>query len=417
MSDPVIEEFVLKAQQVSVTEAATRLGVPRPKGESKGLPWSSDRGQPCPRCGGNDRFSISAAKEAWNCRNDGIGGRSGIGLAGYLLRLDLHTRTGFLEACAAVLGEDIPAGGQRETPEERQAREERIAAGRAQAEADRAEQDRDQNAHREREITRARGIYFHAQECLDEMLYGARMIRAYLLRRTGCTVPMELFLNIRFDGRHTYWHENDEFGRARSIHCGPAMIAPLVTLDGHVTGCHQTWIDMRNAPKFRPSLGVDAKGQPLATKKMRGTKKGSLVPVFGELTARRWVGGEGIENAVAVAGFEGFRADTFYFAAGDIGNLAGPADRSRGKSESYPVGDRKVPVWPHPKPDQQADEAMQVPAHVAALVLLADGDSEFYFTAAAMARAKARLSAPGRDVKIWWPPEGADFASLLSERA
>ncbi|MFK0330688.1 hypothetical protein ACIQUB_06150 [Rhizobium sp. NPDC090275] len=417
MSDPIIEEFVLKAQQVSVTEAATRLGVPRPKGEVKGLPWSSDRGQACPRCGGTDRFSISASKEAWNCRNDSIGGRTGIGLAGYLLRLDLHTRSGFLEACAAVLGEEIPEGGERETPEDRQAREERIAEGRAKMEADRAEQERDQNAHREREIARARGIYFHAQECLDETLYGARMIRAYLLRRTGCTVPMELFLNIRFDGRHTYWHEHDEFGRQRSIHSGPAMIAPLVTLDGQVTGCHQTWIDMRNAPKFRPSLGLDAKGKPLATKKVRGTKKGSLIPVLGDLAARRWVGGEGIENAVAVAGYEGFRADTFYFAAGDLGNLAGPADRGRGRSESYPVDGRKVPVWPHPKPDQQADEAMQVPAHVAALVLLADGDSEFYFTAAAMARAKARMSAPGRDIKVWWPPVGADFASLLSERA
>lgn len=414
MSDPIIDEFVLNAQRVSVTEAAIRLGVPYPKGETKG--WSADRGQACPRCGGTDRFSISGSKEAWNCRNSQTGGRTGIGLAGYLLRLDLQTRSGFLEACSAVLGEPVPDGAG-ETPDDRARREARIAEGRAQVEADRADRERGQNDYRDREMQRARGIYFNAQECLDETLYGARMIRAYLKRRTGYLVPMETFFNLRFDGRHTYWQGNDEFGRPSSIHSGPAMIAPFVTLDGAVTGCHETWIDMQNAPKFRPDLGVDAKGVKLTTKKMRGTKKGSLVPVIGDMTARRWVGGEGIETVVAVAGFEGFRADTFYFAAGDLGNMSGPADRGRGKSVSQTVGGKKVPFWPVPKEDQQPDEAIQLAGHVSSLVLLADGDSEFYFTAAAMARAKSRLSAPGREISIWWPPQGADFASLLSERA
>ncbi|APO74252.1 phage primase/helicase protein [Rhizobium etli 8C-3] len=409
MSDPIIDDFVLRAQAVTVTEAAASLDIRVPKG---------DKGQPCPQCGGKDRFSINATKQVWNCRGCGNGGRTGIGLAGHVLRYDLHSRSGFLEACAAVLGESIPEGGERESAEERAARETRMAESRARIASEEAERERQQNDFRDREMQRARGIYFNAQECLDETLYGARMVRAYLRRRTGYMVPMETFINLRFDGNHTYWHGQDEFGRPASIHSGPAMIAPFVTLDGQVTGCHETWIDMQNAPKFRPDLGRDDKGETLTTKKMRGTKKGSLIPILGDMEAQRWLGGEGIETVAAVAGYEGFRSDTFYFAAGDLGNLAGPADRSKGRSESH-VGanGKKVRVYPYPKSDQDAAEAIQLPPHVNAFVLLADGDSEFYFTAAAMARAKARLARDGRSIRIWWPPQGMDFASLLSERA
>ena len=69
---------------------------------------------------------------------------------------------------------------------------------------------------------------------------------------------------------------------------------------------------------------------------------------------------------------------------------------------------------PVPKADQADSEAFQVAPHVDVLVLLADGDSEFVFTGAAMARAEARLSRPGRDIQIWWPPEGVDWSGVIS---
>ena len=151
---------------------------------------------------------------------------------------------------------------------------------------------------------------------------------------------------------------------------------------------------------------------------MRGLKKGYLIPICGNMSAQRWVGGEGIENAASVAGFEGFRADTFYFSAGDLGNLAGPADRRAGRSEAVvDASGKKIRVHPHPKPDQVPTDGVQIPDHVSALILLADGDSDFYSTAAAMARAKTRQVKDGRDISIWWPPQGTDWAGLLSERA
>ncbi|WP_244481446.1 DUF7146 domain-containing protein [Rhizobium sp. Root1203] len=293
-----------------------------------------------------------------------------------------------------------------------------MAESRAQLDASEAERERQQNEFRDREVRKARGIYFNAQECIDDETIGAKMIRAYLRRRTGYVMPAAAFSNFRFSERHSYWHGQDQQGRPVSIYAGPAMIAPFVDLAGRVTGCHETWLDLRNAPKYRPDLGKDEKGESLTTKKMRGTKKGSLVPVLGDMSALRWIGGEGIETVAAVAGYESFRADTFYFAAGDLGNLSGPADRAKGRSETHlDSAGKKVRVYPFPKADQSAAEAIQLPDHVRALVLLADGDSEFYFTAAAMARAKARLAKIGRDINIWWPPQGKDFASLLSEKA
>ena len=222
-----------------------------------------------------------------------------------------------------------------------------------------------------------------------------------------------------------------------------------------VIGCHITWIDLKNPPKFRPTLVDPQTGEILPTKKMRGSKKGGLIPICGDPAARRWLGGEGIENGVAIGRAEGWRADTFYFAAGDLGNLAGPADpasrfahptltrtvEKRHQPQARPgvgpdgppgpeasdpepaEGERpavrtyETPVMvagPVPRADQGPDDAMAVPDHVDELILLADGDSEPVFTAAAMVRAKARHARPGRLIPVVWPVPGTDFAELLA---
>tara|TARA_R110000751_G_scaffold97531_1_gene189808 strand:+ start:395 stop:661 length:267 start_codon:yes stop_codon:yes gene_type:complete len=67
-----------------------------------------------------------------------------------------------------------------------------------------------------------------------------------------------------------------------------------------------------------------------------------------------------------------------------------------------------------PRPDQSPEDAMQVPDHVDSLVLLADGDSEIVFTAAAMARAEKRLAREWRRVTTIWPPQGRDFADCMT---
>ncbi|AJY44677.1 DUF7146 domain-containing protein [Martelella endophytica] len=411
MSD-VIDAFIAEARAITLADYAGRIGrVP-----VRGSEWTG----PCPTNRGTDGFAVNPGKGVWNCRKCGQGGHDAISLAAHEHGHDLRDRTGFLEACAAVLDRDIPDPAQRETDEERAAREERMADARAKAARQAEAHAEQQNQYRQKAVTKARGLYFNAS-----IVTGAagRVVRDYLRLRCGAEMDESVFDNIRFDDRHTFWHDEDEFGNPLSLHVGPAMIAPYVDLDGAVTGCHETWIDLGRAPKYRPLLTCPKKGRPLSAKKMQGAKKGSVIPVCGDLSARRWVLAEGIENVAAVAGLEFFRADTFYGAAGDIGNLCGPAE-GRERHPTLTMTDKRgraravtIP-GPLPKAGLAPGECLDVPDHVDDLVLVADGDSEPVETAFAMARAERRLSRPGRAVVTVWPPEGAgDFSELMMEGA
>ncbi|MDK4713006.1 primase-helicase zinc-binding domain-containing protein [Rhizobium sp. CNPSo 4039] len=409
MSDS-ITRFIEEARTVTVIEAALSLGIIAADKVTR------NHAGPCPYCGGKDRFSISPTAGAFNCRQCGGKGRDGISLMALANHHDTSKREGFLAACADALGQSVPEDAERESEADRQARLERIEE-RERINRENAEKaNKDQDWFRQREIERARGIYLKAPEITTSDL-----LRQYLYRRTGFQMHDGVFANLRLLPSSTYWHGKDDRGFEIARYTGPAMIAPFVNLDMRITGCHQTWIDISRAPKFRADLGIDEDGNPLPAKKMRGTKKGSLIPLFGLMASARWVGGEGIENGLAIAGAEGFREDTFYFAAGDLGNLAGPADPK--SSFAHPTITKqsangrtirqRVP-GPVPKPDMAPDEALQIPDHVAQLVLLADGDSEPVFTASAMARAEERFSRDGRAIETWWPPEGSDFSKLMT---
>ncbi len=409
MSDP-ITFFIEEARSVTVIDAAVALGIIASDKVTK------NHAGPCPYCGGKDRFSISPAAGAFNCRQCGGKGRDGISLMALANHHDTSTREGFLAACADALGQPVPDEEQRESEEDRQARLERIEERKRINKANAEKANKDQDWFRQREVEKARGIWLRAPEYPETDL-----LRQYLYLRTGFQMHDGVFANLRLLPNSTYWHGKDGRGFEIAHYTGPAMVAPFVNLDMRITGCHQTWIDIRRAPKFRADLGGDEDGNPLPAKKMRGTKKGSLIPLFGLMASARWVGGEGIENGLAIAGAEGFRGDTFYFAAGDLGNLAGPADPKSAfahptltKQSSNGRTIRQRVPGPVPKPDMAPDEALQITEHVTQLVLLADGDSEPVFTASAMARAEERFSRDGRAIETWWPPEGADFSKLMT---
>ncbi|MBB4952747.1 hypothetical protein H4S14_000789 [Agrobacterium vitis] len=440
----IIDLFVADARAVSFADACDRLKVPKPK---KGKP---EHEGPCPRCGGNDRFAVNRGKGVWNCRGCGAGGRDGIGLAAHMHQLDLGRRAEFLEACSIALDQAIPKEDECETDEEKAAREARIAASKAKAEADRLENQRKQNDFRQLEINRARGLWLNAVDCrLDNPVAqtGKHLISAYVKARTGFEPLESVFQNIRFIPSATYWHGTDEMGRPFPLYVGPALVAPFVDRDHHIVGSQTIWIDLDVVPKRRPMLfGVTKVGreagfgersqgkqtgikpewieagfyEPLSSKKMRGAKKGGVMPIAGNPYSARWMGGEGIETTWAIAAPDGCRDDTFYFAAGDIGNMAGPADPKSAfdhttlRKEDSAGRLRKVKVQgPIPKPDSEG-EAIWIPDHVIDLILLADGDSEPVATASAMARAVARHGREGREVMPLWPPEGTDFADAIA---
>lgn len=410
MTDTALKEFVEDARAVTIAQAAGLLKLTfKERGH--------EHPQPCPACGGDDRFSFNDTKNTWNCRGEGVGGRDAIGMAAHVLGFDIKTQQGLLDACAAVLGRPVPEGAECESEEDRAARLQRLEERKRENEAAAAKRAADQVDFREREMRKARGIYEAAQP-----LGSIRndRVREYL-RRRGCGVPDDRWLRASPDV--TYWHGKDERGRGRSLHAGPAMIAPFIDAAGAIIGCHITWIDLGCPPKFRPMLVDPDTGEVLPTKKMRGTKKGGVIPLCGDPSLRRWLGAEGIENTLAFGRHEGFRVDTFYFAAGDLGNMAGPADpKSRFAHPDLKKADRngvERPVMvagpvPLLRGDEAEPDAMVVPDHVDELVLLADGDSERVMTASAMVRARARHSRPGRLIPVVWPRPGTDFAAMLA---
>nr|WP_278375010.1 P4 alpha zinc-binding domain-containing protein [Brucella anthropi] len=397
--------FVEDARAVTIADAAQRLNL-------KCSPRGSEHPQPCPACGGKDTFAFNTQKNKWNCRQGGIGGNDAIGMAAHVRGLNVRSREGLLEACSILLDQPIPEGGERESDEDRTARLQRLDEQRQRNAELQEERAKSQADYREIERSKARGIYGRAVTLYSA---GAMHGRFYLMARGACVPKYEW---LRVDTSVTYWHGD------ASLHEGPAMVAPIIGPDLGVIGCHITWIDLARRPKCRPEIIAIATGEVLPTKKMRGSKKGGLIPLAGHPRLERWVGGEGIENTLAVARAENLRPDTFYFAAGDLGNLSGPADPASRfahptlKKEDAKGRLRAVMVQgPVPRPDQGPDDGFWVGDHVREIVLLGDGDSERVMTSAAMARARARILRPDRKVAIAWPPAGTDFSEMMAGAA
>jgi hypothetical protein len=398
-------EFVENARSISISVGAARLDL-------KCNPRGTEHPQPCPACGGKDTFAFNTQKNKWNCRQGGIGGNDAIGMIAHVHGLDVRSREGLMEACSILLGQPIPEDGDRETDEDRSSRMKRLEEQRRRNAELQYEQAKSQADYREIERNKARGIYNRA---LPLRSTGVTFGRSYLLARGGCAPESEW---LRVSQNVAYWHGGD------ALHEGPAMIAPIIGPDLGVIGCHITWIDLDNRPKCRPDIIDQELGERLPTKKMRGSKKGGLIPLAGHPCMERWVGGEGIENTLAVARAENLRPDTFYFAAGDLGNLSGPADPASRfahptlKKEDAQGRLRAVMVQgPVPRPDQGPEDGFWIGDHVREIVLLGDGDSERVMTSAAMARARARIHRQNRKVAIAWPPAGTDFSEMMAGAA
>lgn len=397
LSDPAFSDWVAEARAVGVLDELGRRGVSLKRAGSEMV-------GPCPVCGGRDRFSVHMRKGVWNCRHAARGGDV-IDLVQYLDGAD------FLAACETLTGRPPPRGeGSRATPEELAAREE---ARRAKAEEREAETHR----YREAERRKAFGLW------RGSLPIAGTLAEAYLARR-GIPDPQSRELRFKPDLAFCNGEIEAEDGRqyARVLHRGPAMLAAITGPDGHFRGLHITWLDLARRKGKAEVVDPDT-GEVLPAKKMRGSKLGGaivLVPAWSGV-ARTVYAGEGIETLLSVwAALVAAGADlreTAFLCAADLGNLAGKA------TETVPhptdtVADkrgamRRVRV-PGPVPDFDS-LAMPIPPECTELVLLADGDSEPFFTRMAMERATARHAAPGRAIRVAWAPPGKDFNDVLME--
>jgi hypothetical protein len=348
---------------------------------------------PCPVCGGGKasvRFEVR--DDGWVCAvcNDG----------GDVIRLveraDGVDFRGAIERLGGAQGVDA------------------FRAAELAAERDRKRAAREAEAAKYREAERRRlwKIWDNAHDI-------AGTPAARYLHGRGLVVP-DKCPGLRFLEAAAYFHgdEVDDVGRksARVLSRGPAMLAAFVRADRHFGGLHMTWLVDADPPR-KLELADPATGEVLPAKKMRGSKTGAFILVAKAETPspRRLIIGEGIETVLAV--YTAMRAagraidDTAFWAAGDLGNLAGRAiETVVHPSANRPDGKPLRVPGPWPDPD---DPGLSIPDEVAELILLGDGDSEPVLTRHAMTRAARRYARPGRTIRIAFAPAGMDFNDVL----
>ncbi len=367
---------------------------------------------PCPVCGGSassQRFEILQDGESWVCAVCPDGGD--------VIRLvEKAENCSFLDAIARLGGrKEVDAAEARalfEAREKKRIAREKTAAGFREAERKR----------------------------LFKMWQGALPIHgtpaARYLEGRGLALP-QTCPGLRYLPQAAYWHGETVDSRGHKspvmIHSGPAMLAAFIRPDGRFGGLHMTWLEdygarlefvdaeQQTLQLFRKiELSDPATGEVLKPKKMRGSKAGASILVAPAIEEpRRLIIGEGIETVLAV--WTAHQAagrpigDTAFWAAGDLGNMAGRAiDTVRHPTLKRPNGHPSRVPGPMPDPD---DAGLAIPDTVEELVLLGDGDSEPVLTDNAMTRAARRYARPGRTIRIAFAPAGKDFNDVLRGEA
>jgi hypothetical protein len=93
MRSPAWNDWVARARTVPIADEASKHGIQ--------LNGKTDRYGPCPKCGGEDRFSVNVKKGVFNCRGCGAAGDV-IALVEFLHGVD------FKHACETLTGEPPP---------------------------------------------------------------------------------------------------------------------------------------------------------------------------------------------------------------------------------------------------------------------------------------------------------------------
>src|SRR5262245_15964511 len=96
MRSPAWDSWVARARTVRIEDEIGRRGIKLSGG-------TVERHGPCPRCGGDDRFSINTQKQVFNCR--GCGGKGDV-----IALVEFLDGTDFTHACQTLTGELPPKG-------------------------------------------------------------------------------------------------------------------------------------------------------------------------------------------------------------------------------------------------------------------------------------------------------------------
>ena len=291
-----------------------------------------------------------------------------------LIRMSLHlgSATEAIKEARAWLGLEI------DTPELRVARA--AAAKRAKEQREAAEAEA--RAAAARKAKQAEGLYLSAQADIEGTPVD------YYLRRRGIDLRAlhRMPGAIRYHATVGYHHEvtDPETGEVTTVRQKlPAMIAAIVNGRGNIISCHRTYlawgpdgrVDKADLPRAKKVWG-EYRGGAIRLSSGIGARGGKAVPLAQCPPGSRVVIGEGIETCLTAM-------------------LTWPAERVLAAVSLSNMG------------------AVALPANVAEVVLLSDGDTHPQAIAAFDAAVQAHATA-GRTVRVWQSPvPGEDLNDAL----
>jgi hypothetical protein len=391
--DPQFQDWIDRAKATDIRSAAERLGARLKKA------GAAEYQGPCPKCGGDDRFSINTDKGVFNCR--GTEGGGVVAMAIHVLDCN------FVAACEFLTNEAPPdSASEYRAPDPEIVRE-------------RKEERKDEAADRKKEELSALEKSIHAATVLFERgvpIFGT-LVEDYLERR-GIVADEEIAADLRMIPHLEYWgfpapdaDGVEDFNSQvllGEFHC---MIAAARNAEGKIQGVHRTYL-APDGSKLRPP------GDRRRNKAKKGTFRmgGALIRLFsGDAPGEAMAVAEGIESALAWRALartgmfgEGW-AECPVAAAYSLGNLCG----SSAGAIPHPRDSRKT--LPGAEPNM-ASMAAPIPAGVKTLLLLGDADSDPAMTRALLRVGAERYRRLGLEVFIHMASDGMDFDDVLLQQ-
>ena len=269
----------------------------------------------------------------------------------------------------------------------------------------RARREREESQFREKERRRAFEIWRHGAP------WPGTAVDAYLAARRLVGLETAPWLKLRCVDEMPYWSSGSK--DATVITRAPAMLAPIVGVDGRFRALHITYLDRAHAGR-KAEIKHPNRRCPAGKEDPR-LKGCGRIELAGAPGARRWIVGEGIETVLSVyvalrdAGSD--LSDTAFVAAIDLGNLGGKAVATIAHPTIRSAAGRAQRI-PGPSADLAAP-GFSVPDDVAEVIVLGDADSDRLATECAIVRAGQRLARPNRINRVAWAPSGRDFNDVL----
>lgn len=370
-----------EARAMEVIDWAVQQGWPLSRG-------GADRCGPCPKCGGDDRFSINTTKNAWHCRKCEMGGGDVIGLVMHVEELDFKT------ALERITGRK--AADPVDPEEQARRSKELMDKKRQQAKVER---------HKRQQAQQRAIRILHRASLPTPDGPVSRYLRIRGLDRLATAIDQGRS-KLRI-GEILNYERRVQVGKGANapweiVWTGPVMVAAIRQPDAKALGVHLTFIDL-DRPKGKAHMVDPNDGKALKAKIMMGSQKQGAIRLFTPTQSKGIVMGEGIETTLT-AMQEAFMPGYAYWAGCSLDNMAGGVLVDAEKKRHMDLPDLDKPAFVPPDWCQE-------------LIFLRDGDSDSTATENKLVRGARRALAlrPGLKARIADAMPGKDFNDMLVE--